>query len=621
MNRILAALAFTVLASTPTRATHIIGGELYYDHLGDGLYNVTLKLYRNCDATVAFDAQAAIGVFDGLNFSLLQVQSLSFPGATTVPIVLESPCLTLPPNVCIETTSYTGTFSLPLSPNGYIITYQRCCRTGIIENLIDPGNLGITVTTRIPGSTVPVNSSPRFNQLPPVALCLSSPLSFDHSATDPDGDSLVYSLATPLDGASAGAPQPNPPAPPPYTPVPWDVGYDENYQIDSDPAIAIDPVTGLLTLTPTLQGVFNVGVRVQEFRDGELLTETRRDFLFKVVACDATVVSAIQQQTEFCQSLGVQFVNNSVGATEFQWDFGDPGIDFDISTEQSPYWSYAQPGTYAVTLIANPGTTCADTSVVNYEVYLAPSPVFFPPPPFCGNAPVTLVATGDFNPGASIQWVLGVGSVPPSSSDSVVTVQFPGPGTHEVTLVVAQDNCSGFYTDNVVNYAQPVASFTASPESPQPLGTSVTFMDTSSPNGGVITAWDWTMNGSGFAASAPVANWNANVPGTFNVVLTITTADGCTDAAEMEYEIPYEPIVIPNVFSPNGDGWNDRFEIANVEYTTNELTIYGRWGNEVYQTLNYKNTWNGDGVPDGTYYYVLFLSDEEQYTGHLTIVR
>lgn len=620
MNRLLSVLVLIVSLSS-ARATHIIGGELYYDHLGDGLYTVTLKLYRNCDAVVDFDAQAAIGVFDGVNYSLLQVQLLSFPGATTVPVVLDSPCLTLPPNVCIETTSYTGTFTLPLTDNGYIITYQRCCRTGIIENLINPGDLGITVTTRIPGSTVPVNSSPRFNQLPPVALCLDQPLAFDHSASDPDGDSLVYSLATPLNGATAAAPQPNPPAPPPYDPVPWDVGYDENYQIDSDPAIAIDPVSGMLTLTPTLQGVFNVGVRVQEFRNGELLTETRRDFLFKVVACDASVVSAIQEQTEFCQSLNVQFVNNSVGATEFQWDFGDPNIDFDISTEQNPSWSYAAPGTYPVTLIANPGTTCADTIIVDYEVYLAPSPVFIPPAPFCGNEPVTLVATGDFNAGASIQWILGGSSVPPTSTDSVVTVQFAGPGTHEVTLTVAQNNCSGFYTDNVVNYGQPDASFTADPPSPQPLGTAVTFTDTSDPNGGVITAWDWTMSGNSFAESAPVANWDANEPGTYNVTLTVTTADGCSDIAEMEYEIPYQPIVIPNVFSPNGDGHNDVFEISNVQYTTNELTIYGRWGNKVYETLNYKNTWNGDGVPDGTYYYVLYLSDEEQYSGHLTILR
>lgn len=621
MVRNLAALLLATTSALSAKATHIIGGELYYDHLGGGLYNVTLKLYRDCASAVGFDAQAAIGVFDGVNFSLVQVQQLSFPGATTVPVELETPCLTLPPDVCVETTSYTGFFNLPLTVNGYILAYQRCCRTNIIENLSNPGDVGLTVTTRIPGSGLPVNSSPRFNELPPVALCLDAPLAFDHSASDPDGDSLVYSMITPYNGGTPLAPQPNPPAPPPYAPVPWDAGYSEAYQIDSDPAISIDPVTGLLTLTPTLQGVFNVGVRVQEYRNGELLGETRRDFLFKVVACNATVVSAIQQQTEFCQSLGVQFQNNSFGATEFLWDFGDPGIDFDTSTEANPYWSYSQPGTYPVTLIANPGTTCADTSVVLYQVYLAPSPVIIPPPPFCGNAPVTLVAEGDFSPGASILWQLGSGSTPQVSTDSIVTVQFAGPGTHEVTLIVAQNGCTGFYTDVAVNHPQPEASFDADPSPPQPIGTPVLFTDTSDPNGGEIATWTWTMQGSVFAPSAPTAAWEGGWPAQYEVSLTVTTADGCSAVASMVYEILGGPIVIPNVFSPNGDGVNEFFEIANVQYYPNELTIYGRWGNKVFEARNYKNTWRGTDVPDGTYYYVLRFSDDREFTGHVTILR
>jgi len=192
MIRKLCALAFFLGTVTSVKATHIIGGEIYYDHLGGGLYNVTLTLYRDCTG-IPFDGTAVIGVFDGVNFNLLQVQQLTFPGGSNVPIVLETPCLSFPPNVCVQTTSYTGLFNLPLTPNGYILTYQRCCRTDEIGNLISPGDLGLTVTTRIPGESVPVNSSPRFNELPPVALCLNSPLVFDHSATDPDGDSLVYS--------------------------------------------------------------------------------------------------------------------------------------------------------------------------------------------------------------------------------------------------------------------------------------------------------------------------------------------------------------------------------------------------------------------------------------------
>jgi gliding motility-associated-like protein len=616
-------LAALLLGTSSAKATHIIGGELYYDRIDVGFYQVTLKLYRDCSALTGFDDPIVIGVFDPVTGALITSQYLAFPGATEVPIVLESPCLTLPPDVCIETTSYSGFFTLPASPNGYQLTYQRCCRTGIIDNLVLPEDLGITVTTIIPGEAVPINSSPRFVELPPVALCLNAPLSFDHSAFDPDGDSLVYSLATPLNGANLGNVEPDPPAPPPYDPVPWEAGYSDLYQIDSDPAITIDPVTGLLTLTPTLQGNFNVGVSVKEYRNGVLLTETLRDFLFKVVACDASVQAGIAPQPAslLCTGLTMPYSNTSFGATQWAWDFGDPNTTADTSSAQDPTWTYAQQGTYVVTQIANPGTSCADTTQTTYLVYIAPSPFVLPPPPFCGNDPVTLVAEGMFGPDATLQWVLGGNSVPPTSTDSIVTVQFDGPGTHEVTLLVAENGCTAFYTDYVINYGLPTADFLVDPPSPQNLGVVVDITDASNGNGGTITNWSWTLDGVSMGSSTNSVVWNTNFPGTYLIGLQVTTADGCVGTTSQYFTVIGGEIVIPNVFSPNGDQANETFHISNVQYYPNELTIYGRWGNKVYQKTNYKNTWDGGGVPEGTYYYVLQMDDGREFSGHLTIVR
>ena len=142
------------------RSSHIIGGELYYDHLGGSLYQVTLKLYRDCSSTVLFDNAAPIGVFTG-DGVFIYTQNLNFPGSQTVPVVLESPCLTLPPNVCVETTSYTGVFDLPSSPTGYQLAYQRCCRTSQIVNLPDPGSLGLTCTISKAPSAFPLAGSTR----------------------------------------------------------------------------------------------------------------------------------------------------------------------------------------------------------------------------------------------------------------------------------------------------------------------------------------------------------------------------------------------------------------------------------------------------------------------------
>lgn len=86
------------------------------------------------------------------------------------------------------------------------------------------------------------------------------------------------------------------------------------------------------------------------------------------------------------------------------------------------------------------------------------------------------------------------------------------------------------------------------------------------------------------------------------------------------------PLVITNVFTPNGDGVNDTFVIPGLEtYSDNELTIINRWGNVVYQKTNYKNDWDGSGLVEGTYFYVLRAKNKagvwDTYKGYLTLLR
>lgn len=87
-------------------------------------------------------------------------------------------------------------------------------------------------------------------------------------------------------------------------------------------------------------------------------------------------------------------------------------------------------------------------------------------------------------------------------------------------------------------------------------------------------------------------------------------------------------VQIPTMYSPNGDDINDKWVMQNIEkYADNELFIYNRWGNEIYAKKGYRNEWDGQGVNEGTYYYILKLNihecGEEQkiYTGYVTIMR
>jgi gliding motility-associated-like protein/uncharacterized repeat protein (TIGR01451 family) len=83
---------------------------------------------------------------------------------------------------------------------------------------------------------------------------------------------------------------------------------------------------------------------------------------------------------------------------------------------------------------------------------------------------------------------------------------------------------------------------------------------------------------------------------------------------------------IPNVFTPNGDGLNDTFTIRDLpKYPENELLIFNRWGNSVFQEKNYHTEWTAQGLREGTFFYILKIKSTagiwEDYHGYLTLLR
>jgi gliding motility-associated-like protein/uncharacterized repeat protein (TIGR01451 family) len=81
-----------------------------------------------------------------------------------------------------------------------------------------------------------------------------------------------------------------------------------------------------------------------------------------------------------------------------------------------------------------------------------------------------------------------------------------------------------------------------------------------------------------------------------------------SNIAEVRIDVAPPPLDIPNTFTPNGDGKNDTFVIVGMEnYEMVSIFVYNRWGDEVYRNNNYKNEWDGNGLNEGTYFYVLKL--------------
>jgi len=108
--------------------------------------------------------------------------------------------------------------------------------------------------------------------------------------------------------------------------------------------------------------------------------------------------------------------------------------------------------------------------------------------------------------------------------------------------------------------------------------------------------------------------------------MQVYVVDLCGSEANFNVSIIACDTEIPNVFSPNGDSWNDFFRIPGIEgFPNSRLEIYNRWGNIIFQSNDYGGGWDGrvnnEPVADGTYYYILRRSDGENFHGPLTITR
>lgn len=360
-----------VMAATPAMATHIVGGEITYRCVGNNIYEIKLTVYRDCyNGQVPFDDPAIIGIYANGPDTLFAKLKIPYDPASndTLPIVLDDPCLVAPPNICVHRAVYRAFTPLPYRDGGYTVVYQKCCRNILIRNLPNPLNTGITYVAEISGKALlACNSSAVFTSWPPIAICVHHPIHFDHSATDADGDSLHYRLCTPFSGPDSLHSTPDPPLGPPYPEITWvDPPYNLMNLLGGDP-LQIDPATGLMTGVPSTIGNFVVGVCVDEFRNGELISSTRRDFQYNVADCGKATAAFFVPET-ICDTLQVRFANQSHYAHTYRWYFDWPGNLAATSTETSPVHVYADTGSYQVALIAEPNSICSDTFIFDLHL-------------------------------------------------------------------------------------------------------------------------------------------------------------------------------------------------------------------------------------------------------------
>ncbi len=329
-------------------------------------------------------------------------------------------------------------------------------------------------------------------------------------------------------------------------------------------------------------------------------------------------------------SANITFTNTSTipdgtqGSFGYLWNFGDPASGIlNSSTGSSPSHIYNTAGPFNVNLQVTSGAGCVhDTTIVLNTIHPEPTGSFtVNKNDLCIGE--SFIFTDNSNPadGTTSQWNwnMGDGNVRISSSFTYI---YGRPGAYTVTLFITNSyGCrSSTATRTVTVNAYPTVN--AGPDLFILEGGS----DTLEP---IITAINpsylWTPN-TYFLGSNTIKNPVVQGVNDITYTLTVTGNGGCVASDQVFIKVLKGP-EIPNIFSPNGDGIHDKWEIKYLDtYPGGTVEIFNRYGQLIFRSVGYGTPWdgtvNGNPVPLGTYYYIVNPKNGRKImSGYVDVIR
>lgn len=633
--KLLFVLLITCTLGFNAQSAHLVGGEISYTCSGNNDYRIKLRIYRDCAGGGAqFDADVDIAVYDAFNNLVKEINIIKGPTVTLSASATGNPCESAPPSSCTEYADYIITDNLPPIAGGYTLTWQRCCRNNSIQNILNPGSEGNTYTVTIPDNDVGCNSSPQFVGAAPVVLCVNTPLNLALNIQENDGDSLHIELCDILksegtNGCNNGGITPSPACPPPYNLITFTAPFTSTAPLPSAPAFAIDPQTGLITGTPNQLGRYVVGICASEYRNGVLLSTVRLDYQFIITGCVPNIVSdmvtPIENPDILCDGLTIQFTSESVNASDQFWNFGDPNSTMDTSSAQNPTYTYTLPGVYEVELIATSNNgLCKDTVSVSFDLRTPVEPKFQFQGQTCFEAQNVLFnVDGAYPPDATFTWEFGAANVPFFAGRTPPPIQWVIPGKHQIKLSVKAGVCTWVAIDSI-EISDLTATVEAGPDQIIETGDILTL----SASDGIGYYWwsDTYVEMSSRISQTTTARLEE--ADTLKFFVRVRDKFGCEGIDSLTVIVIDNEIKGPiNFISPDGNGKNEVLDLSDINPKGDcFITVWNRWGVEVWSAQEYKNDWNGvdfsgNELPDGTYYYILRCDKIVQFKSAITIIR
>ncbi|MBS1940818.1 MAG: hypothetical protein JST38_08075, partial [Bacteroidetes bacterium] len=263
-------VAVLLLSGIQARAAHILGGSITYDCQSGNNYIVTLDLFYDCSGVAAL------------------AQTLHFTSAcNTFDIVVQPPPPQEVSQICpaqlvnsscnggglqgVNWYSFQTPVTLPPCPGGWNISWVTCCRATTVDLV---GAAGTYLEAELRNDLVPCDDSPIFTENSAPYVCVGDPVSYNFGVTEPNGDSISYTLIGARGFANSSAP----------------IAYKPGYSAPQPVAgTTLDPVTGQLEFTPPVIGKYVFVIEVQQYdANGVLIGSVMRDIMVIAMPCNGS---------------------------------------------------------------------------------------------------------------------------------------------------------------------------------------------------------------------------------------------------------------------------------------------------------------------------------------------
>lgn len=534
----------TFFCAGQARATHALGGEITYECLGNDQYRVNVSFFFDCSSSfntweIELDIVSQCGMNQTVQLTQEPAPTLNPPFDAYVqpyeiPIYCEESNCGNGNLPGIKEYKFSAIVTLPPCA-GYTLSFTENARSESIQTISTPGSEDIHVEAFLNNLAAPCNSSPQFDLPARGIVCLNQDNLMLHTATDVDGDLLVYSLYAPLVDVNE--------------PVNYLNGYNQdsimtcNYQTFSN---------GELHIYPTQLTVAVLGVLVEEYRNGVLIGSVMRDMQVTVVNNCPTYpegffetdnIIGFDADSVFICTSDTLRIDVYLGSTDpnqiYHIEVGNiedfPGATFETEPDTG------NPGSVIGHFVWEPDLTNINQQNIAFQAYDESCPLVgysnFTYRIFYKN----IIA--DANPGimgiacndsvlleVELEDPIGDVHFEWQNGDTLPTY-WAGPGNYSVTVVDSL-GCSG--TDEYIVYLNnyPVASFEVNSvclnENVQPFDLSFNYAETGE-TPLELTNWYWDFGDGTGTSTDTMPNYVYTEAGSYEITLVLTNENNCLD--------------------------------------------------------------------------------------------